>query len=88
MNQIEKLTLNYHVNENKLQTLGEKIDKKRIADKKILSSKTQANLTREHATSISNLANLLNKVHFDKIKSVNNKKAHSNLKERVSMLKT
>ena len=34
MNQIEKLTLNYHVNENKLQTLGEKIDKKRIADKK------------------------------------------------------
>jgi len=40
MNQIEKLTLNYHVNENKLQTLGEKIDKKQIADKKILSSKT------------------------------------------------
>jgi hypothetical protein len=34
MNQIEKLTLNYHVNKNKLQTLGEKIDKKRIADKK------------------------------------------------------
>lgn len=35
MNQIEKLTLNYQVNETKLLSLGEKLDKKRIADKRI-----------------------------------------------------
>jgi hypothetical protein len=88
MNQIEKLTLNYQVTENKLQALSSKIEQRRWAVTRSKSSKVVKDEATKQAASITNLAHMLNKVHFDKIKVVNSKKAHQHLKERVAQLKT
>ena len=73
LNQIERHTLNIKVADSRLKEITQKVQMNNDLKQRLNSAKLGRLSTISHSTSLSNVANMMNKIHFDKLRHTNSK---------------